>query len=278
AGTIAGTTYSSQQIGLTYEFPQGWNVEPEGAIEPAIEQYREKVTGEPLLGPRERAIVKACRKTLLSVWRTKPGTEGEVPYDDFGEVTLQAMPLACFPNIRFPEDPKDAAGVREFVAGLRFTQPLQRDMTDARTYISEGRPFVVTHGVIAYKEAGDALSRRVSVAVAMTEQRGYLLIWLFAAPHESELRELMAAKIELEPDTKPTAADAALRVEGDPATTTKLDNGAPSATPGQAAYRPSLQSGVGDELSPASQSNTHSAASPQGTNAAGQGAIQKPHN
>ena len=54
---------------------------------------------------------------------------------------------------------------------------------------------MLTHGTIAYKEAGEALSRRISVALAMTVQRGYLLIWLFAAPHEDELRGLLAAKV-----------------------------------------------------------------------------------
>jgi len=160
-----------------------------------VERYREKVLGEPLLGPREKAVVKACRKTLLSVWRSKPQADGEVPYDDFGEVTLSTMPLACFPNIHFPEDSRDAAAVRQFISGLSFTMPLQRDMNTARTYEAGGKTFVLTHGTIAYKDAGEALSRRISVALAMTAQRGYLLIWLFAAPHEDELRELLAAKV-----------------------------------------------------------------------------------
>src|SRR5271167_4143218 len=198
-GKVNGNIYSNGQIGMTYEFPAGWNIEPAGAVEPAIESYREKVSGEPLLGPRERGVVKACRRTLLSVWRSKPDADGQVPYDDFGEVTLSTMPLSCFPNIRFPEDPRDAAAVRQFVVGLSFTVPLQRDMNTARTYQAGGKTFVLTHGTIAYKEAGEALSRRISVALAMTEHRGYLLIWLFAAPHEAEMRELLQAKVGFEP-------------------------------------------------------------------------------
>src|SRR5215471_816191 len=199
-GKVSGNMYRNSQIGMTYQFPEGWSVEPTGAIEPAVERYRTQVTGEPLLGPRERAVVKACRRILISAWRTKPTEDGEVLYDDFGEATLSAMPLSCFPNIRFPEDPKDAYAVRQFIAGLSFTQPLQRDMNEASTYEANGKTFVVTHGTIAYKVQTDALSRRVSVAMAMTEQRGYLLIWLFAAPHEAELRELLASKVSFEPD------------------------------------------------------------------------------
>ena len=201
AGEIEKGVYRNAEIGITYEYPEGWTVEPAGAIEPAVERYREYVSGEPLLGPRERAVVKACRKTLLSVWRTDPRTTGQVTYDDFGEVTLSAMPLACFPNLRFPSDPKDATAVREFVRGMQITQPLQRDMNEASTYEAGGRTFVLTRGTIAYKTQGDALSRRVSVALAMTVQRGYLLIWLFAAPHDAELRELLHAKVDFEPQT-----------------------------------------------------------------------------
>lgn len=260
-GNIEGNIYRNAQIGMKYEFPKGWSVQPQGAIEPAVERYREKVSGEPLMGPRERDAVKACRRTLLSAWRTKPGDAGDVPYDEFGEITLSAMPLSCFPNIRFPEDPQDASAVRRFIVGLSLTQPLQRDMNDARTYEAGGKPFVLTHGTIAYKEEGDALSRRVSVAMAMTEHRGYLLIWLFAAPHDSELRELMSAKVRFDLDTKsddPTSA----KVEGGstqdshsaaspspdanvPSTAATATTPAPAATPSdapasQAQVRPSL--------------------------------------
>lgn len=211
-GSVEGNVYRNRQIGMTYHFPAGWHIAPVGAVEPAVEHYREKVAGEPLLGVRERQVVKACRKTLLSVWRTKPQSDGEVPYDDFGEVTLSTMPLSCFPNIRFPSNVNDATEVRQFIVGLSFTQPLQRDMNVARTYKVGGKTFVVTQGTIAYKQEGEALSRRVSVALAMTEQRGFLLIWLLAAPHEGELRELMQAKVGF--DRESEVAEAAPNTPG----------------------------------------------------------------
>jgi len=42
------------------------------------------------------------------------------------------------------------------------------------------------------------------VALALTQHRGYLLVWFFAAPHEAELRELMNAKVgfDLETETR----------------------------------------------------------------------------
>jgi len=207
-GKIDGNTYRNSQIGMLYEFPKGWSIHPEGAIEPAVVRYHEKVTGEPMLGPRERAVVKACRRTLISLWRTKPDPDGQVPYDEFGEITLSAMPLSCFPNIHFPDDPKDSGAVRRFIVGLSLTEPLQRDMSDARTYEAGGQPFVLTHGTIAYKEPGDELSRRISVAMVLTQHRGYLLTWLFAAPHDNELRELLNAKMGF--DNEPTSKDASL--------------------------------------------------------------------
>jgi hypothetical protein len=205
-GKIQGNVYRNPQIGLMYEFPKSWSIQPQGAIEPAVTHYREKVTGEPVMGPRERDVVKACRRTLLSAWKTQPGADGEVPYDDFGEVTLSAMPLSCFPNVLFPDDLHDADAVRRFLLGFSFSHPLQRDMTDARTFEAGGKTFVLTHGNIAYKEDGDSLSRRISVAMTMTQHRGYLLVWLYAAPHDAELRELMNARMgfDSEPSNKPS--------------------------------------------------------------------------
>ena len=84
----------------------------------------------------------------------------------------------------------------------RQIQPLERDVTDVRSYEAGGKPFVLTRATIAYKVEGDALSRRVSVAMAMTEHRGYLLTWLFAAPHDSELRELLSEKVGFDSDPK----------------------------------------------------------------------------
>jgi hypothetical protein len=142
------------------------------------------------------------------------------------------MPLSCFPNIHFPDDPKDAAAIRRFVVGLSLTEPLQRDMTDARTYEAGGKSFVLTHGTIAYKEDGDALSHRISVAMALTQHRGYLLLFLFAAPHDAELRELMASKVgfDAEPPNKEAVADKS--AGGTP------ENPVPPASPGANAMPP----------------------------------------
>jgi hypothetical protein len=215
AGKIQGNVYRNAQIGLRYEFPKGWSIQPQGAIEPAITRYREKVTGEPVMGPREREVVRACRRTLFSAWKTMPGADGEVPYDEFGEVTLSAMPLECFPNIHFPDDSHDADAVRRFLIGFSYSQPLQRDMNDARTFEAGGKTFVLTHGTIAYKEEGDSLSRRISVALTMTEHRGYLLVWLFAAPHDAELRDVMNARMgfDAEPAERESKASTASNPE-----------------------------------------------------------------
>lgn len=233
-GQVNGNIYRNAQIGFLYEFPDGWSVQPKGAVEPAVERYREKVLDEPGLGPREREVVKTCRRTLLSVWKSKPDADGQVPYEEFGEVTLSAMPLSCFPNIRFPDNPKDADALRRFLMGYSFTQPLQRDMRDARSFETAGKTFVLTSGTIAYKVEGDALSRRISVAIALTQHRGYLLAWLFAAPHDSELRELMNAKVGFDPD--PTGK----------ATTTITAGGGETAREGRA-EPPATESAAADD-------------------------------
>jgi hypothetical protein len=50
--------------------------------------------------------------------------------------------------------------------------------------------FVYLHGTVAFQVPDDELSRRLSLAMAITERRGYLLTWFFAAPHDAELQGL----------------------------------------------------------------------------------------
>jgi hypothetical protein len=255
-GKIDGNVYVNQEIGMRYELPRGWSVQSQGAVEPAVVRYREKVSGEPTMGPRERDVLKACQKYLFSAWKTKPGADGEVPYDEFGEVTLSAMPLACFPNIRFPDDPHDVDGVRRFLVGFSYSHPLQRDMNDARTFEASGKTFVLTHGTIAYKEEGDALSRRISVAMVLAHHRGYLLVWLFAAPHDAELRELLNAKMGFDPDIQTTEAKASVN-----------SNSEKTQVPGGSVPSESASSGPGLPASP-SAPETSNPKSQAGGNAA----------
>ena len=51
--------------------------------------------------------------------------------------------------------------------------PIIQDMKGARAFEHDGRMFILMDGVVAYHEDGDALSRRVSVALALTKQRDY---------------------------------------------------------------------------------------------------------
>ena len=77
-------------------------------------------------------------------------------------------------------------------------------MRDAKAFTAGGNVVVYLHGTVAFQVPGDELSRRLSIAMAVTSRRGYLLTWFFAAPHDSELRELLEEKIafDAEPLTK----------------------------------------------------------------------------
>ena len=95
------------------------------------------------------------------------------------------------------------------------------------------------NGVVAYKEEGDALSRRVSVALALTAHRDYLLSFFFAAPHDDELHQLMNAKLSFDPEpaVKEASVSAAANPAHAPAEALQPGGSAPasaSAAPGEA--------------------------------------------
>ncbi len=258
-GKVVGNTYENAALGFGYELPKGWHVGTEAAVIPAVERSREQNTGQPAMSPDQLLLRKACERTLVSAWRKVPQQTGAIAYDDFGEVTISAMSLACYPNVKFPDLSKSKDTVRDFLVAYGLGHPIFQDMRDARAFQRDGRTFIVMNGVVAYKDTGDALSRRVSVALALTAQRGYLLSFFFAAPHDAELHQLMNAKatFDAEPAVKESSASAADGPTHAPPDTLHPGGSAPAS----AAAAPAGATGATDAPEPAQSASAKSAPS-----------------
>jgi hypothetical protein len=212
-GKLDGSVYHNPALGFSYQVPSGWIVESQGAVLPAVERARATDSwaalldgGAPNAGAAERQLMKDCSRILFSVWAKRPGPEGQIPYDDFGEVTLSAISGECFPGVKFPSNSTDTQALKDFLLLIELTHPILRDMRDARAFTLGDMVFLLLHGTIGFKVPNDELSRRLSVAMAITERRGYLLTWFFAAPHDSELQQLLAERVKFDPT--PTTEDA----------------------------------------------------------------------
>ncbi len=218
-GKLEGGLYRNPALGFSYQVPSGWVAESEGAVLPAIERARASdpldglLDDSPGAGAAERQLLKACSRTLFSVWAKRPGPDGQIPYDDFGEVTLSAVSAECFPGVKFPTSSTDAQAARDFLLLIGLTHPILRDMRDAKAFTSQGTVFLLLHGNVGFKVPNDELSRRLSIAMAITQRQGYLLTWFFAAPHDSELQQLLAERVSFDPapTTKDTRAAQAAR-------------------------------------------------------------------
>ena len=98
-GKIRGDFDENTDLGFSYRIPQGWTLEAKGAVAPAVERSRTRENfGRPRMGPTERKLVEACSRTLFSAWGNGPETMARFSYDDFGEVTVSATALSCFPG------------------------------------------------------------------------------------------------------------------------------------------------------------------------------------
>ena len=239
-GKIEGGVYRNAALGLSYQVPSGWAVESQGAVLPAIERARASDSLSGLLGGgspdadvAERKLMKACSRTLFSVWAKRPGPDGQIPYDDFGEVTLSAISAECFPGVRFPSNSTDAQAARDFLLQIGLTHPILRDMRDAKAFTSQGMVFLLLHGNVGFKIPNDQLSRRLSIAMAITQRQGYLLTWFFAAPHDSELQQLLDERVRFDPQPATKDASAAKARSGEAPNKTDAQRaavGASSAT------------------------------------------------
>ena len=195
-GAIRGDFYENPSIGFSYRIPQGWTLEANGAVQPAVERYRERQDfGRPRVGRAEHRLMDACSRTLFSVWAKRPDASGQISYDDFGEVTVSAISLACFPRMKFPADSSDQKSAKDFLLQFGLTHPIIDDMRDAKEFTAGGNVFLYLHGTVGFLLPNDALARRLSIAMAVTQRRGYLLTWFFAAPHDQELQALTDERV-----------------------------------------------------------------------------------
>jgi hypothetical protein len=90
---------------------------------------------------------------------------------------------------------------------------------------------------VAFQIPDDELSRRLSIAIAITERRGYLLTWFFAAPHDSELQQLTDERVIFDsaPPAKVMGATEPGGGEASSSTSTAGPGGSPSSAPAASA-------------------------------------------
>ena len=190
-GKVSGDFYENAMLGFSYRVPQGWVLKQQSGVQAAIESYRAKEDfGRPRMGRSEHILMDACSRTLFSAWAKAPGADGQRSYEDVGEVTVTATAASCFPTMKFPKDTNDIQAFKDFVAQFALTHPIVEDMGKGKVFGENGIIFVYLHGTVSFQVPDDELSRRVSLAMAITERRGYVLSWFFAAPHDSELMGL----------------------------------------------------------------------------------------
>ena len=207
-GTISGDFYENDAMGFSYRIPQGWTLEAEGAIQPAVERDRTRQNlGQPRISRYDRRLMDLCSKTLFSAWAKRPGADGQIPYDEFGEVTVSAVSLSCFSGMKFPETSNDSQQFKDFLLQFGLTHPILSDMRDAKAFSAGSNVFLFLHGTVGFQIPDDALARRLSIAMAITQQRGYLLTWFFAAPHDSELQALTNERVSFDSPAAVTVAN-----------------------------------------------------------------------
>ena len=175
-GVIRGDFYENPSIGFSYRIPQGWTLEANGAVQPAVERYRERQDfGRPRVGRAEHRLMDACSRTLFSVWAKRPDAGGQISYDDFGEVTVSAISLACFPRMKFPADSSDQKSAKDFLLQFGLTHPIIDDMRDAKEFTAGGNVFRVFA-----RHRGISASQRRARAPLVDCHGGHATPWISA--------------------------------------------------------------------------------------------------
>ncbi len=229
-GSVQGDFYENPALGFSYRIPQGWVLESQGAVQPAIERDRAREDfGRPRVGAAERKLMQACSRTLFSAWAKRPESDGRISYDDFGEVTVSAISMACFPSLKFPQDSNDRQAFKDFLLQFGLTHPILTEIREGKAFTAGSNVFLFLHGTIGFRIPDDELARRLSIAMAITQRRGYLLTWFFAAPHDSELQQLTQQRVIFDSEPAIKAANAPQPGGGEPSAPAAQPPAAPPA-------------------------------------------------
>jgi hypothetical protein len=262
SGKVSGDFYENAQLGFSYRIPQGWVIKQDGIVQPAVERYKAKEDfGRPRMGRSEHILMDSCSKTLFSAWAKRPADDGAISYDDFGEVTVSAIALSCFPTLQLPKQGSDVQAFKDFVGQFALTHPIVTDMGSGKVFSQDNIVFVYLHGTVAFQVPDDELSRRLSLALAMTERRGYLLTWFFAAPHDAELEGLTNERAVFDKESAVNVATAAKPDENKAAGTTDTatapsESAAPAASGSNSAATTASQPASSDPNSSSAADNS----------------------
>ncbi len=133
-------------------------------------------------------------------------------------------------------------------------------MRDGKVFAASGNAFLFLHGTVAFRIPDDELSRRLSIAMAVTERKGYLLTWFFAAPHNSELQQLTDERVVF--DSAPPIKAASVTEPGGGAASPTVDTRAGGASsPASETSMPPQQAATAAHPSPESAPSTASGGS-----------------
>ncbi len=97
--------------------------------------------------------------------------------------------------MKFPDSATDQQAAKDFLLQFGLTHPIIDDMRDGKAFSADGNVFLSLQGTVGFQVPNDALARRLSVAMLVTQRRGYLLTWFFAAPHKQELKTLTNERV-----------------------------------------------------------------------------------
>ncbi len=119
--------------------------------------------------------------------------------------------------MEFPKQGSDLQTFKDFVGQFALTHPIVEDMGSGKIFSQDGIVFTDLHGTVAFQVPNDELSRRLSLAMAMTERRGYLIVWFFAVPHDQELQGLTNERVLFDSAPAVSVASAAKSSDTPPA-------------------------------------------------------------
>lgn len=192
-GTTSGNLYVNSDLGLRYQFPDGWTVnEKETAV---AHQF---AWADDPSAKTETTSNSTCSKKLLFVTKHPEGMK----LNSFDPMALLiAVDPNCFPAIPYPKSPADhetaQRSASQILSHLQAPGSVVRAPARVRAFDNGGRVMLeISRPLsISTNEATLTTLRNVNRSVLMTPAGGYWVIWIFVSGDDADMDRLKATKI-----------------------------------------------------------------------------------
>jgi hypothetical protein len=195
-GVVKGNTYLNDELGIDYQFPDGWVVNDKATQDKVIEAGHQFAWGDNPSAAREHEAFQQCARVLLFTTKYPEGTKSE---ELNPLIVLMAVDPECSRGARFPTsiDERDAIKqiAQQMVHSFAGTPFMPKGKASVNAFTVQGHLMLEFSGDFTVNVPGRTAPQSIFTSFDVTEAKDYWVAWGFMSGSQAGLQELKNTKI-----------------------------------------------------------------------------------